>query len=133
MLQGDWNRSTQTIEGEIMRIEGSRVIDNESRGSEVAEQIDDGASNSNGAGIVKELGELGLGAIITEAGLARMFSRHPASVKRAVERGELPPPTRLFGGKAWTVKTLLNHIEKRLERAAKEAEKNERKFQSLRP
>lgn len=39
-------------------------------------------------GIIAALGELGLGAIITEGGMAHLFKRHLASIKRAVLRGE---------------------------------------------
>lgn len=53
-------------------------------------------------GVVPELGELGEGAVITEAGLARMLKRHQVTLKRAVQRGELPPPVRLLGGPVWT-------------------------------
>ena len=42
-------------------------------------------------GIVKDLGSLPPGSIVPEEALARMFGRHPVSIKRAVERGELPP------------------------------------------
>ena len=86
----------------------------------------------NAAGIVKELGELGPGAIITEEGLANLFERHKSSVKRAVKRGELPPPTKLFGGPVWTAGILIQYLEKRLNQAAKEAEKLARKKRQLR-
>ena len=48
-------------------------------------------------GIIAILGELKPGAIITEEGAAHLFGRHVASVKRAVQRGELPPPSPLRG------------------------------------
>ncbi len=82
-------------------------------------------------GIIAVLGELKPGAILTEAGVARIFNRHVASVKRAVQRGELPPPCRLFGGNAWTAGALVRHIESRLERAAKEAERMQRRLAHL--
>ncbi len=84
-------------------------------------------------GIVAELGELGVGAIITEEALAKMFGRHRVSIKRAVERGELPHPTRLLGGPVWTAGVLVRHIEKRLEAAAKEAEKLSKRLKDLGP
>ena len=84
-------------------------------------------------GVVVELGQLGPSAIITEEGVARLFSRHVASVKRAVQRGELPPPCRLFGGSTWTVGALVRHIEKRLEQAAREAEQTRQKIAQLSP
>jgi hypothetical protein len=84
-------------------------------------------------GIIAALGELKPGAIITEEGMAHLFGRHVASVKRAVQRGELPPPCRLFGGNAWTVGALVRHIESRLEEAAQEAERTARKIAVLSP
>jgi hypothetical protein len=84
-------------------------------------------------GIIALLGELKPGAILTEEGVARLFNRHVASVKRAVQRGELPPPCRLFGGNAWTAGALVRHIEKRLEEAAQEQERLSRKLAQLSP
>jgi hypothetical protein len=84
-------------------------------------------------GIIAVLGELKSGSIITEEGVATLFRRHPVSVKRAVQRGELPHPTRLFGQNAWTVGALIRHIEGRLERAAKEAERTARRVANLSP
>jgi hypothetical protein len=71
-------------------------------------------------GIVKEIGELPPGAILDEEALARIFGRHTVSVKRAVERGELPPPVRLFGKPCWMARTILAHLEERLEAAKRE-------------
>ena len=82
-------------------------------------------------GIIALLGELKPGAILTEAGVARLFSRHVASVKRAVQRGELPPPCRLFGTNAWTAGALVQHIEKRLEDAAQQKVRMARKIAHL--
>jgi len=84
-------------------------------------------------GVVRLLGELGPGTIISEAALARMLDRHPASIKRAVKRGELPHPTRLLGGPVWTAGSIVRHIEGRLERAAKEAEREARRLEQYSP
>ena len=84
-------------------------------------------------GIIATLGDLKPGAVITEAGLAYLFHRHVASVKRAVQRGELPPPCRLFGQPTWTVGTLLRHLEGRLDQAAKEAERAAQRLARLSP
>ena len=81
--------------------------------------------------VVSELGELGPGALITEVGLASMCKRHVDSIKRAIRRGELPPPTRLLGGSVWTAGALIRHIEKRLAEAAKEAEADARRLAQL--
>ena len=84
-------------------------------------------------GIIPDLGVLPEGAIVMEEALERLFSRSGMSVKRAVERGELPPPTRLFGKNAWTAGVIVRHIEKRLADAAKEHERDGRRIQQLRP
>jgi hypothetical protein len=72
-------------------------------------------------GIIQEMGRLGPNAIIFEVGLARLFGKHPISVKRAVARGELPPPARLMGKPCWTAGAIIRHVESKLEAAAKEA------------
>jgi hypothetical protein len=87
------------------------------------ESMDHGIEANILPGIVAALGELKPGAIVTEEGVARLFKRHITSVKRAVQRGELPPPCRLFGANVWTAGALVQHIESRLEHAAKEAER----------
>lgn len=79
-------------------------------------------------GVIAVLGQLRSGTIITEEGVAYLFKRHVTSVKRAVQRGELPPPCRLFGTNTWTVGTLISHIEKRLQQAQKEAENTARRL-----
>ena len=82
-------------------------------------------------GIISTLGDLSPGTVITITGLARLFHRHVDSVKRAVRRGELPPPCRLFGQAAWTVGSLLRHLEGRLDREAVKRASLERKVARL--
>jgi hypothetical protein len=82
-------------------------------------------------GVVKELGELGSGAVISESGLADMLNRHRKSIKRAVRRGELPPPTKLLGKPVWTAGAIVKHIEGRLEKAQKDADKMSAKITKL--
>ena len=81
-------------------------------------------------GIIIALGEMKPGTIVTEEGLAQCFNRHVVSVKRAVQRGELPPPCRLFGASVWTAGILIRHIEQRLEQAAREVAKDTKRIQS---
>ncbi len=84
-------------------------------------------------GIWCHLGELPPGAIVSEAALARIFGKHPVSIKRAVRRGELPPPTRLLGGPVWTVAAILRHLEARLDSARKKAEATAKRLSGLSP
>ena len=91
----------------------------------------DETETSDLPGLISELGELGSGALVTELSLATLFGRTGSTIKRAVDRGELPPPVRLFGQPTWTVGALVRHIEGRLELAAKEAEDARQKFLEL--
>ena len=91
------------------------------------------AQPGEGGGIVSRLGELPPGAIIEENALAKLFNRHPASIKRAVSRGELPPSTRLLGKPCWTAGAILAHIERRLDEARKEAERDAARIAELSP
>ena len=84
-------------------------------------------------GIICELGSLPPGAIVSEEGLARIFQRHHVSIKRAVQRGELPPSVRLFGEPVWTVAAIQDHLKNRLETARKESEQMAKKSFKLRP
>jgi len=84
-------------------------------------------------GVIAALGDLGPGAIITEEGVRHLFHRHASSVKRAVQRGELPPPMRLFGQQTWTAGAIVRHIESRLEQAAKKKGQLERRISQKSP
>lgn len=67
------------------------------------------------------LGDLGADTVIDEAGLARMFGKCRTSIKRAVARGELPAPVKMFGQCCWTADALAAHIRARMEKAQKDA------------
>ena len=84
-------------------------------------------------GVIRELGELGTGAVITEEGIAHLFNRCERSVQRAIERRELPPPTRLFGKKTWTAGAIVQHLENRLQAEASERDRMEAKIRTLNP
>lgn len=70
-------------------------------------------------------------SVVTERHLANLLGKHPVSIKRAVGRGELPRPVRMFGENCWTARALREHIAKRLEQARREAEQAERRISSL--
>ena len=84
-------------------------------------------------GVYAALGALPGGAIVFEEGLAKMLHKHPVSVKRAVARGELPRPMRLFGKPAWTAGALVRHLEGKLAEAAREAEHERGRLAKLSP
>jgi len=80
-----------------------------------------------GPGIYRDLGTLPPATVITESGLAEIMGKTcRESIKRAVERGELPRPVRIMGKNCWTCRAIVQHLEDRL---ASEA----RKIARLRP
>ena len=85
------------------------------------------------SGIIAALAELPPEAIIDEAGLARIFNRHPVSIKRAIARGELPRGVRLFGKPTWTARAVLDHLNRRLEEAKKDAERVAKRISAWTP
>jgi hypothetical protein len=84
-------------------------------------------------GIVTDLGHLPPEAVISETALSAMFHRHPCSIRRAIQRGELPPPCRLFGTSVWTVAALVQHLADRQAEAARQRQTIERRVAGLRP
>lgn len=76
-----------------------------------------------------ELGRLHQNDVITERGLAALFGRSVKSVKRAVEKGDLPPPARILGDYRWTIGSIVAHINRRLEEAAREADRDRKRIE----
>ena len=89
------------------------------------------SENSIVSGIVRQLGDLPEGAIINEEALAKIFDRCQVSIKRAIQRGELPAPVKLLGMPVWTAGKLLKHINDRLEAAQKEKERTRKKIEEF--
>ena len=75
------------------------------------------------------IGSLQDGALITEAGLAKMFGRHPVSIKRAVERGELPPPIYLLKRPMFSIGGIRRHLVQRSEEALEEQKRTQNMVQ----
>ena len=89
---------------------------------------------ADGPGLcVAELGRLPAGTILDERALARLFGCCRASVKRAVARGELPAPIRMFGRPCWTAGRILEHVAARLAAAQKEVEREAARLSQLSP
>ncbi len=81
--------------------------------------------------IIRTLAELPPDTVIYMAGLMKIFGRCDKSIKRAVRRGELPPPVRTFGQPTWTAGVLLDHLKARLEAAKRDAQRLERRISQL--
>lgn len=89
------------------------------------------ADMNTDTGVIRELGELPPHTVISEEALAKILGRHPVSIKRAVQRGELPPSVRMLGEPVWTIQVLRDHTSRRLEEARKEAEKRQRRISQM--
>jgi predicted DNA-binding transcriptional regulator AlpA len=75
---------------------------------------------SGETGIFPELAALPPGTLITEDGLAGLLGRTcRETIKRAVERGELPRPVKLMGKNTWTAGAIIQHVEDRLKDEAR--------------
>src|SRR5512145_3347699 len=68
-----------------------------------------------GLDLMTTLAVLPKDAIISEQQFAQLFRRHITSVKRAIQRGELPPSVPLLNEQVWTVGVILAHLNARLE------------------
>ena len=108
---------------------GAGAAPGNDRGTEV--EISDVKNGAEAFGVIRELGEWGPGAVISEAGLAKLLHRHPVSIKRAVVRGELPAPVRWFCQNVWTLKSILDHLEGRLAVARKARESMLKKISQI--
>lgn len=80
------------------------------------------------AGVLDELARLPEKAILNEAALALALHVAPRTLRRMVNRWQLPPPVRLGGRSVWFAGRVLAHIEAAAIRAEKDAEKDARKF-----
>lgn len=72
-------------------------------------------------GVFAVLGRLGPSTVITLPGLAEILGKHPSSVQRAVDKGQLPEPVKLLSSPIWTHRVLICHIEDRLAAVAEQA------------
>ncbi len=73
-------------------------------------------------GVYDELAKLPPGTFVTEEGLATLLRKSTHTIQRALGRGELPAPAKMFGKPTWMAGAILRHHEKRMEQAEKDAE-----------
>lgn len=81
---------------------------NEERKSHKSDDTPQAGNDVQAVGL--RLAQLGEDTVVTESDLAQIIGRHRVSIRRAVERGELPAPFRAFGRPSWTVQKLLDHF-----------------------
>jgi hypothetical protein len=62
-----------------------------------------------------------------------MFGRHVSSIRRSIQRGELPPSVPLLNDHVLTAGVLWAHMHARLDAAQKAAAQTVRRLQDFRP
>jgi hypothetical protein len=83
--------------------------------------------------VVDALAALPPGTILDERAAARMFHCSTATIKRCVQRGELPVPIRMLGRPCWTTGRIIEHVTKRLLDAQREAEREAQRLSRFSP
>lgn len=73
--------------------------------------------------VVRTLADLPPRSLITEAGLAEVFSVSGRTVRRMVNRGQLPPPVKLADRNTWMVGLLLDYLEEQMQQAVSEGKR----------
>lgn len=83
-----------------------------------------GASEGESHGYVcRTLADLPPRTVLDTGAVSKALGVDVRTIKRMVERGELPPPTPWAGRNCWTAGKILDFLERRLERAEHEAER----------
>lgn len=81
-------------------------------------------SPNHDTGIFTAFGTMPSSTVLSEDGLATIMGKNcRESIKRAVERGELPQPTKLMGKNCWTAGKIVAHIEASLDAEARRVHK----------
>ena len=82
---------------------------------------------------LQELSGLPPQTLLTRQDLADYLGRDEETVTRAVERGELPPPTRICNSAIWMVEGILDHVRQQLDNESARRAKITRLRQERKP
>jgi predicted DNA-binding transcriptional regulator AlpA len=77
----------------------------------------DVCDNSDESRNEQALNDMADSDIVSEQNLAEIFGKHPESIKRAIQRGELPEPVPLFKRRVWTAGAIRRFLDDRLHKA----------------
>lgn len=72
-------------------------------------------------------------ALVDEPALCQLFGRCGRSIRRAVARGELPLPIRMFGRDAWTAGAVVQYLEHTQAEAVQRQAETDRRILAMRP
>lgn len=79
-------------------------------------------------GVLSALSVVPPSTLMTEDALAGALQINKRTIRRMVQRGELPPGVPFAGHKTWMAGRVLQHFEQRADKAAREAEKHQQKL-----
>ncbi len=90
-----------------------------------------GDSTSEPGVIMRVLAELPERTVLDETRLAHLLRVTPRTVRRMVNRFELPPPVPLGGKSVWMAGRVLDYIDSAAERRQREAERQARRLREV--
>jgi len=93
--------------------------------------VEQDAPSARAGVVLDELARLPDKAILDEAALAKALHVAPRTLRRMVNRWQVPPGVRLGGRSVWFAGRVLAFIEAGMIRAERDAEKNAKRFREL--
>ena len=88
-------------------------------------------TTENGGLRITALAEMPEKSLLDEAALAKVLQVNKRTVRRMAGRFEIPPPIRLRGRSMWFAGKVLDYLEARAERLARDAERAAIKLSKL--
>ena len=87
-------------------------------------------SATNTGSVVDTLARMDGKTMLNQIALANALGVSTRTVRRLVVRNEIPPGVTLGARRVWLVADVLTHIQRRAEKAAKEAERTARRIEA---
>ena len=97
---------------------------------EVLENDEAGEAAAVAPGVYDVLARLPKQALLDESAMARAFGVNGRTIRRMVNRNELPPPLKRAGRALWFAGRVLDWLEEEADLLAKEADKLRQKIRS---
>ena len=82
---------------------------------------------------IPTMSEVAPEAVLSLAEMCRILGRSRWALSRAVERGELPPPVRFLGRRAWVAGAVVRHLQQRQDEAMRQQATMARRVVAMQP
>jgi len=136
VIQGNWNDWVDQNEREAWTSvgqDGGEPTDPSERVERMVKRLSTGPSNGNELYIIHELAELPPGSLLDEKALATVLRINERTIRRMVERSELPPPVTFGNRRLWLVKKVVEHFSSRADEASAEMAARRKTMERHRP